>query len=196
MGEERMLKSLILCINNKKIEAHIQLGFKKSGYNVLICEDGNSLIRLAHTRHIDLVIVDEELRGLRAIDVVNIIYTEKICPVLIVANDFRNDYIDWIEKGWIYGSVHLPMNQVELLNIVKGAIINGERMLLLDRENEKLRKQLAERKIIEKAKSILIEKKSCTEEDAYTYIRKISMNKGVSMEKIAEAIIKSLDSSR
>jgi response regulator NasT len=69
-------------------------------------------------------------------------------------------------------------------------------MLLLDREIEKLKKQLAERKIIEKAKSILIEKKSCTEEDAYTYIRKISMNKGVSMEKIAEAIIKSLDSSR
>lgn len=191
-----MLKSLILCINNKKLEAHIQLGLKKSGYNVLTCEDGNSLIRLAHTRHIDLVIVDEELRGLRAIDVVNIIYTEKICPVLIVANDFRNDYIDWIEKGWIYGSVHLPMNQVELLKIVKGAIANGERMLLLDREIEKLKKQLAERKIIEKAKSILMEKKSCTEEGAYTYIRKISMNKGVSMEKIAEAIIKSLKSKK
>ena len=191
-----MLKSLIMCINNKKIEANVQLSLKKSGYNVLTCEDGNSLIRLAHTRHIDLVIVDEELRGLRAIDVVNIIYTEKICPVLIVANDFRNDYIDWIEKGWIYGSVHLPMNQVELLKIVKGAIANGERMLLLDREIEKLKKQLAERKIIEKAKSILMEKKSCTEEGAYTYIRKISMNKGVPMEKIAEAIIRSLKSKK
>lgn len=188
-----MLKSLLLCINNKKLEAHVQLSLKKSGYNVLTCDDGNSLIRLSHTRHIDLVIVDEELRGLRAIDVVNIIYTEKICPVLIVANDFRNDYIDWIEKGWIYGSVHLPMDRVELLKVVKGAIANGERMLLLDREIEKLRKQLAERKIVEKAKSILMEKRSCTEEEAYTYIRKTSMNKGLSMEKIARAIMKSLD---
>lgn len=188
-----MLKSLLLCINNKKLEGSIQLSLKKFGYNVLICEDGNTLIRLAHTRHIDLVIVDDALRGLRAIDVVNIIYTEKICPVLIVVNDYRNDYMDWIEKGWIYGSIRLPMDQVELLRIIKGAIANGERMLLLDREVEKLRKELAERKILERAKSILMEKKSWTEEEAYSYIRKTSMNKGLSMGKIAEAIMKSLD---
>lgn len=182
-----------MCINNKKIEANVQLNLKKSGYNVLTCEDGNSLIRLAHTRHIDLVIIDEELRGLRAIDVVNIIYTEKICPILIVANDFRNDYIDWIEKGWIYSSLRLPMEQAELLRVVKGAIANGERMLSLDREIKKLRKELADQKLIERAKIILIEKRSCTEEEAYTYIRKMSMNKGMPMEKIAQAIIKSLD---
>ena len=188
-----MLKNVILCINNKKHEASIQLILKKSGYNVLTCEDGNHLIRLAHSRETCLTILDDDVRGLRAIDIVNIIYTEKICPVLIVNYDYRQDYLLWMEKGWIYGSLHLPMDNMELLSVIKGAIVNGERMLSLDREIQVLRKEIAQRKIIEKAKGILMNKKSISEEEAYAYLRKISMNKGLSIERIAAAVIKSLD---
>ncbi|MPW24892.1 ANTAR domain-containing protein [Alkalibaculum sp. M08DMB] len=184
-----MLQNIILCINNKTNENSITSNLKKIGYNVLICDDGNSLIRMARSRNIDLVLLDDEVKGIRAIDIVNIISSEKICPVVIMSNQYGTDYLNWIEKGWVYTYVNVPLERYELLKVVQGAIATGQRLLELEREIQKLRNEIAQRKTIEKAKGIVMEKRKCCEDDAYKYLRKTSMDKGISIENISLAII-------
>ncbi len=60
---------------------------------------------------------------------------------------------------------------------------------VLKEENEKLRKALEERKLIDKAKGILMKKEGIQEDEAYRKIQKLSMDKRKKMVEIAEAII-------
>lgn len=184
-----MLQNIILCMNNKKNELDVTSNLKRAGFNVILCSDGNSLIRTARSRNTDLIMVDDEVKGLRAIDIVNIIFTEKICPVIVIANQYGADYLKWIEKGWIYTYVNIPLDRYEILKTIQGAIAIGNRLLTLEREILKLHQEISARKTIEKAKGIVMEKRKCSEEEAYNYLRKTSMDKGVSMDNISLAII-------
>lgn len=184
-----MLENIIVCLNNKNSEASITSILKKNGYHVIICDDGNSLIRMARARNIDLILLDDDIKGIRAIDIVNIIFSEKIAPVILLCNQYGSYYMDWIEKGWIYSFLNLPIDKYELVKILKSCIINGQRMIVLEKEILKLRKEISDRKTIEKAKGIVMEKRKCTEEEAYKYLRNTSMDKGIPIENISKAII-------
>lgn len=59
----------------------------------------------------------------------------------------------------------------------------------LKEENEKLKKALEERKLIDKAKGIVMKKEGVAEDEAYRRIQKLSMDKRKKMVEIAEAII-------
>lgn len=60
---------------------------------------------------------------------------------------------------------------------------------ILREENERLRKALEERKLVDKAKGILMKKEGIPEDEAYRRIQKLSMDKRKKMADIAEAII-------
>lgn len=60
---------------------------------------------------------------------------------------------------------------------------------VLKEENEKLRRALEERKLIERAKGILMKKEDIHEDEAYSRIRKLSMDRRKKMAEIAEAVI-------
>ncbi|NTW70886.1 MAG: ANTAR domain-containing protein [Eubacteriaceae bacterium] len=184
-----MIKNVIVSLNNKKYEASLVNMMKQNGYHPIICDDGNTLIRTARSRNIDLIILDEDVKGFRTIDIVNSIYVEKICPILLVANQVRANYMDWIEKGWIYMYVSSNFDLNEMIKLVQSSIITGNRMMMLENEILKLKKTIADRKIIEKAKGIVMEMKKCSEDDAYKYLRTCSMEKKVSIENYAQAII-------
>ncbi|MFZ7133641.1 MAG: ANTAR domain-containing response regulator [Eubacteriales bacterium] len=182
-------KSILLCISNKSIEVNIVSILKRYGFNVLLCEDGHSLIRLVRSRNIDLILLDDEIKGIRAIDIVNIIFSEKIAPVILLVNHYGAHYMDWIEKGWVYNYLNMNLDQYDLIKVLNSAIINGQRHLEMERQINRLRHEIAERKTVEKAKGIIMEKRKCTEDEAYTYLRNMSMNKGISIENISKAII-------
>ncbi|MBF7096615.1 ANTAR domain-containing response regulator [Alkalibacter mobilis] len=181
--------NVITGITNKKIEGTLVAHLKKSGYQVISFDEGNSLIRAARSRNVDLLIIDEEMKGLRTIDIVNVFQNEKISPVILVTAQPRTDYISWIQKGWIFNYIHQNIEIMEFGKAVSAAMVFGKKLLDLENEVLKLKKTLADRKTIEKAKGIIMEMKSCSEEDAYGYLRKTSMEKKVSIEILAQAII-------
>lgn len=182
-------KNILLSINSKSAQANIMSILKRHGFNVTLCEDGHSLIRLIRSRNYDLIILDDEIKGVRAIDIVNIIFSEKIAPVILLVNHYGSHYMDWIEKGWIYNYLNMNLDQYDLIKVLNSAIINGQRFLEMEIQNNRLRQEIADRKTIERAKGIIMEKRKCSEDEAYTYLRNMSMNKGVSIENISKAII-------
>ena len=182
-------KTILLCISNKSTETNLVSVLKRHGFNVIFCDDGHSLIRTVRSRNIDLILLDDEIKGVRAIDIVNIIFSEKIAPVILFVNHYGSHYMDWIEKGWVYNYLNMNLDQYDLIKVLNSAIINGERFLEMERQIIKLRKEIADRKTIEKAKGIIMEKRKCSEDEAYTYLRNMSMNKGISIENISKAII-------
>lgn len=181
--------TILIGLTNKKHEAYLLQQVKQTGFQTLVVDDGNSLIRTARTRSIDLVLVDEEIKGLRAIEVVNAIHGEKICPVLLITQQPRANYLHWMEKGWIFNYLHHSAEPSAFAKAISGALHFGSRILELETEIRKLKKDLADRKTIEKAKGIVMEMKQCSEEEAYNFLRTSSMERKVSMEVLAQAVI-------
>lgn len=184
-----MFQSIVLCINNKTLEMDIASELKREGYQIITSNEGSDLIRRVRSRNIDLIIIDDDMKGISTMDICSIVFTEKICPVVLIANQYGLDYLEWIHRGWIYTYLTMPLNRVELYKAVKGSIVNGQRMLQIEKEIHNLREELSQRKSIDKAKGIVMEKRKLNEEDAYEYLRKLSMNKGISIHKLSTAII-------
>lgn len=84
-----------------------------------------------------------------------------------------------------------PIEEKTLLPAVKIALRRNAEMQAYKKQAMEMEKKLEERKSIERAKGILMEKNRISEEEAYAYLRNISMKKRCSMAKIAEMIINS-----
>lgn len=181
--------TILMGLTNKKHEAYLLQQAKQTGFQTLVVDDGNSLIRTARTRSVDLVLLDEEIKGLRAIEVVNALHGEKICPVVLITQQPRADYVHWMQKGWIFNFLHHSAEPAAYTKTITGALYFGSRILELEAEIRKLKKELADRKTIERAKGIIMEMKQCSEEEAYNFLRSSSMERKVSMEVLAQAII-------
>ncbi len=82
-----------------------------------------------------------------------------------------------------------PISEKSLIPSVEIAIGKSEEIEKIKEESQKISEKLESRIVIEKAKGILINKEDMTEDAAYNYIRKLSMNKRCSMKDIAEALI-------
>lgn len=82
----------------------------------------------------------------------------------------------------VFAYIQKPINLVNLKYAIEMAYFNYKNIINMD-------KKLKERKVIEKAKGLIMQKYNVSEEKAYEYMRKKSMDKGTSMYKIAQVII-------
>src|SRR5690606_15611259 len=89
-----------------------------------------------------------------------------------------------------------PIRQQQLYTAVEQAIANCDRFKKLDRQLEELKETLATKKVIERAKAILIKTKDLSEDDAHKLLQQMSMSKGKAIGEIAMAIITAHDLSK
>lgn len=82
-----------------------------------------------------------------------------------------------------------PLDEKSLIPTIEMSIEKGRETQKLMIEIDKLKSKLEERKIIEKAKGILIQENNISEDEAYQMIRKLSMDKRCRMSEIAELIV-------
>ena len=122
----------------------------------------------------------------------------KQCPtaiVLLAGGATHEEIGDAIAAGAM-AYLTKPLRREELIGAMELALSRFREFERLKRENEDLKKTLEARKLIEKAKGLLMEKESISEEEAFSRIRKISMDKRKPMKEIAEVIILALEKER
>lgn len=89
-----------------------------------------------------------------------------------------------------------PVNEMTLQAHIEIARAKYEKLITLEREISELKETIATRKVVDKAKGILMRTKHFSEQEAFRYIQQQSMNKRVTKKAIAEAIILSYDLTR
>lgn len=163
---------------------------QREGYAVAgVAQDGSQALRLIHTLQPDLVILDSELAGTGALEVARFINEEQVAPIIMLASSWHRNIINKTRDFPVFAYLIKPVQETTLLPAVEAALANYEKLVRLEKELNKLKETLAARKVIEKAKGILMETLGLTEAEAYRRIQKQSMDKCVPMKAIAEAII-------
>ncbi|MGB9662922.1 MAG: ANTAR domain-containing response regulator [Moorellaceae bacterium] len=163
---------------------------QREGYLIAgAAEDGAQALRLIHTLQPNLVILDSELKGTSALEVARFINEEQVAPIIMLTSSWHRNIISKTRDFPVFAYLIKPVQESTLLPAVEAAIANYEKLARLEEEVHKLKETLAARKLIERAKGILMETLGITEAEAYRRIQRQSMDRCVPMKTIAEAII-------
>ncbi|RJQ24726.1 MAG: ANTAR domain-containing protein [Peptococcaceae bacterium] len=151
--------------------------------------DGRSALKVVFQNEPDLVIMDSQLPGLRSLEVAGIIEEHRAAPVILLASEHELEVLDEDGASRILGYLVKPVCETSLIPVLEIAIANFRKMLKLEQENKKLKETLEARRVVEKAKGILMRGKNLSEEDAYRHLRKQSMDRCIPMARVAKELI-------
>lgn len=162
----------------------------RSGFNVVgEATDGISVLKVARTTEPDLVVLDANLPGMGGLEVAKILEEEGMVPSLVVTARGGRDLIEQVKDSYFISFLVKPIRPQQLFTAVEQALANHERFSKLEQQLENLKKTLESKKVIERAKAILMHTKNMTENEAHRFLQQVSMKKRKSMKEIAMAVI-------
>lgn len=156
----------------------------------VICEenDGSSLLRCVRSMLPDFVIAGYNLPGIKGPELARIIEGDRIAPVLLVAASSQDVFVRKIgSESFPY--IIKPISEIQLLGTIDFVYNNFKRLKDLENEVIELKSALEIRKLVDKAKGILMDLYNMKEKDAFRYIQKRSMDECRPVEEIAKRII-------
>ncbi|KGG80527.1 response regulator receiver protein [Caloranaerobacter azorensis H53214] len=181
---------IVVVSSNDKIRNIISGLLKKRGYSIYEASDGASAIRLARSLKPHLVLMDFNLVGAGAYNTARIIEDDNLSSVIFITSNPNKNFIELLKNMTIYAYITIPINPSQLYQIVEFSLINSSKIKELKIKVDKLENKLRARKKIEKAKGIIMRMYNISEDEAYTYMRKKSMDRCITMEQLAEEILK------
>jgi AmiR/NasT family two-component response regulator len=186
-----MKQAKILIIDDESImRMDIREMLEEEGYNVVgEGKNGEEAIERAYELQPDLIIMDVKMPRMDGIKAASIIKSFSNCSVLLLTAFSRRELIEDAKKAEINAYLVKPVKEKELLPAVEIALTQRAQFLALRKKVSELERKIAERKTIEKAKGILIKKLSCSEDQAYRWLQRKSMEKQASLITIAEKVI-------
>ncbi|MEN6519819.1 MAG: response regulator [Armatimonadota bacterium] len=175
-------------------ESLIRLDLKKMledmGHSVIgEAADGQKALELARSLKPDVAILDIKMPVMDGLDAAKVIDEEKIAPVVLLTAYNQQNLINRAKEAGVFAYLVKPFKESDLAPAIEVAISRYNKMQLLESQVGSLKEKLETRKIIDRAKGILIDKYKMTENDAFRRIQQQSMNTRRSMREIAEAVI-------
>jgi len=151
--------------------------------------DGVSAIHLARELRPDLVIMDIKMPKLDGIQAAKVLTEEKIAPVLLLTAYSDLELVDRARDAGVVNYIVKPFREAELLPAIEIALARFAEFSAMDKELGDLKETMETRKLVERAKGVLMDTQGLKEQDAFRKIQQLSMNTRKSMREIAQAIL-------
>lgn len=151
--------------------------------------DGRSAVNMARELGPDLVIMDIKMPDMDGIEAAKLLTEERVAPVLLLTAYSQQDLIDRAKEAGVVGYLVKPFRESNLAPAVDITLARFEEFQALQKEVEDLEEALETRKVVDRAKGILMDTQELSEHEAFRRIQKMSMNTRRPMKEIAEAII-------
>ncbi len=160
------------------------------GYDVIgEAGDGRTALDLARKLLPDLVVMDIKMPELDGIAAAEHLTREKICPVVLLTAYSDQDLVERAREAGVVGYVVKPFRPTELMPVIELSLARFEEFRSLEREIGDLKEAIETRKVVERAKGVLMETQGLRESEAFHRIRKTSMDTRKSMREVAEAVL-------
>lgn len=162
----------------------------RAGYQVLgEAGDSQTALQLIRQTLPDLVVVDLNLPPTGGLELVEKLDGGRLAAMVLTAEYIQAQTLEKLKGLWVFGILVKPAGENQMLPVLALSVANYQRQVALDRELDKLQRQLETRKVVDRAKGLLMKHFGLSEEEAFRRIQKQSMDKGKPMKAIAEAII-------
>jgi response regulator NasT len=151
--------------------------------------DGQTAVNLARELRPDITIMDIEMPVMDGISAAKALWDDKICPVLLLTAYSQKELVERAREAGVMGYLVKPFRETEVTPAIEVALARYDEMRTLEEEVGDLADQLETRKLVDRAKGILMDTKGLSEAEAFRRIQKMSMNTRRPMKEIAQAIV-------
>ena len=175
-------------------EAIIRLDLKETleeeGYEVVgETGRGDEAVALVKEHKPDIAILDIKMPGLDGLEAAREIAGERRAAVLILTAFSQKDLIQQARDAGALAYLVKPFQKSELLPAIEVALGRFAEAQALEREVQSLEEQLQTRKVVDRAKGMLMDRHHLNENDAFSFIQKTAMRQRQTMKAVAEQII-------
>lgn len=151
--------------------------------------DGMSAVELAAKIKPDLVIADIKMPIMDGLEAAEKIIELEICPVLILTAYSEKELVERASRAGVMSYLVKPFKKGDLLPAIEVAMARYEEVKDLEGKVKELEERFETRKLVDRAKGILMDSQGLTEAQAFRRIQKLSMDKRIPMKEIAKTII-------
>jgi two-component system, response regulator PdtaR len=175
-------------------EALIRLDLKEmleeEGYDVVgEAADGEEAVALAAELRPDLVILDVKMPKLDGIAAAEQIAGDRVAPVVILTAFSQRDLVERAREAGAMAYLVKPFQKKDLLPTIEMATSRFAEIVALEQEVTGLQERLETRKVVERAKGVLMTEHGMTEPEAFRWIQRTAMDRRTTMRAIAEAVL-------
>ncbi len=172
----------------------LRIGLLENGYNLVAVLPADPFLteRLAQLRP-DLVIVDAESEARDALEHVVMATREAPRPIVLFTNDSDTSHVRDAVAAGVTAYIVAGLEAARIRPILDVALARFAHEQALRAELDSARTELKQRKTIERAKGLLMQRQGLSEPEAYARLRKTAMDKGLRLHEVAQRMLDVID---
>jgi response regulator NasT len=163
---------------------------ERAGYEVVAeARDGEEAVALAREHAPDLALMDVKMPRLDGIEAARRILEERPIPIVMLTAFDQQELVERAAEAGVYGYLVKPFREQDVVPAIEPARARHDELAAVREDADSLAQALADRKVIERAKGLLMEREQLSEADAFARLRKASQVSGRPLRVIADAVI-------
>jgi response regulator NasT len=169
---------------------YFQKSLLRLGHKVVaVAQNGRELVEQCRALQPDLVITDIKMPDMDGIEAAIQIYRERPVPVILVSAYHDAALIARAEADHILGYLVKPIKQADLEPVITLAVRRFDQFQELRKEASDLRQALEDRKLIERAKGVIMKRAQLDEQEAFRRLQRLASEKSRKLVEIAQMIL-------
>jgi response regulator NasT len=190
MNSTQQSTRIVIAEDEAIIRLDLRETLEEEGYLVVADTGrGDEAIELVRQHKPDVAIFDIKMPGLDGLDAARVVSAEKICPVVMLTAFSQREVIEQARDAGALAYLVKPFQKTDLVPAIELAIGRFREMMTLSGERDALGEQLELRKLLDRAKGLLIDKHSMTEQSSFDFIQKSAMSTRAKMVDVANQIL-------
>jgi response regulator NasT len=175
-------------------EAIIRLDLRETleeeGYEVVgDTGRGDHAVELVRELRPDVAVLDIKMPGMDGLEAARRINEERLCAVLILTAFSQREVVEEARDAGALAYLVKPFQKTDLIPAIEVALGRFRELQALAGEVDTLGEQLEARKIVDRAKGVLIDHHHMTEQDAFAFVQRTAMSQRCKMRDVAEKIL-------
>ena len=150
---------------------------------------GDLAVELVRDLRPDLVVLDIKMPGLDGLEAARIISDERICGVLMLTTFSQREVVEEARDAGALAFLVKPFQKSDLVPAIEVAMGRFRELRALSGEVDTLAEQLESRKIIDRAKGVLMDELGMTEQDSFSFIQRTAMSRRTRMRDVADGVL-------
>jgi two-component system, response regulator PdtaR len=184
------IKRVLIAEDEALIRLDLREMLQEEGFDVVgEAADGEQAVELAVELNPDLVICDIKMPKMDGIAAAAQIAEKRIAPVVILTAFSQRDLIERARDAGAMAYLVKPFQKRDLLPAIEMATSRFAEIRALESEVTNLKERLEARKLIERAKGVLMTQHRMTEPEAFRWIQRAAMDNRTSMRAVAELVL-------
>jgi two-component system, response regulator PdtaR len=161
-----------------------------AGYQVVgAVSNGEQAVRQAEELSPDFILMDVNMPGINGIEATRRIVERRPIPIIVLTAYSDESLVEEAIEAGACAYIVKPITSEQVVPAVRTALARFETMEKVRQENDDLKDALETRKLVERAKGILMQRMQLAEPDAFKRLQKISRDKGQTMKQTAQEVL-------